>query len=114
MPSGCSHVGFVFVMDGKGASSPRATIVQLESVMETVNLSIQGMHCGGCATKVSTALNSIPGANVEDVAVGSARVSFDPKKTSAAALIGAVNGLGFKATKGAASGSPPRASSCCS
>ena len=65
--------------------------------METVNLSIQGMHCGGCASKVSTALQSVPGANVENVAVGSARISFDPKKTSAAALIGVVDKLGFKA-----------------
>jgi copper chaperone CopZ len=65
--------------------------------METVNLSIQGMHCGGCASKVSTALKSVPGANVENVAVGSARISFDPKKTSAAALIGVVDKLGFKA-----------------
>jgi copper chaperone CopZ len=66
--------------------------------METVNISIQGMHCGGCAAKVSTALKSVPGANVENVAVGSARVSFDPRISSAAALIGAVNNLGFKAT----------------
>ena len=66
--------------------------------METVNLSIQGMHCGGCAARVSTAQKSIPGTTVEEVAVGSARVSFDPQKTSAADLIGAVNKLGFKAT----------------
>jgi copper chaperone CopZ len=65
--------------------------------METINLSIQGMHCGGCAAKVSNALKSLSGASVEEVTVGSARVSFDPQKTSAAALIGAVNNLGFKA-----------------
>ena len=66
--------------------------------METVNLAIQDMQCGGCAEKVSTALKSLAGTKVEEVAVGSARVSFDPKQTSAAALIGAVNHLGFKAT----------------
>ena len=65
--------------------------------METVNLSIQGMHCGGCAAKVSTALKALPGTKVEEVAVGSARISFDPHITSASALIGAVNNLGFKA-----------------
>jgi copper chaperone len=72
--------------------------IQLESVMETVNLTIQAMHCGGCADKVSTALKSLAGTKVEEVAVGSARVSFDPKKTSAAALVGVVNNLGFNAT----------------
>lgn len=67
--------------------------------METVTLSIKGMHCGGCAAKVSTALKSVPGAKVEEVAVGSARVSFDPQKTSADDMILAVDNLGFKAAK---------------
>lgn len=66
--------------------------------METVTLSIKGMHCGGCASKVSTALKSVPGTRVEEVAVGSARVSIDPQKASAGALIAAVDNLGFKAT----------------
>ena len=65
--------------------------------METVNLSIKGMSCGGCAAKVTTALKSLPGTKVEEVIVGSARVSFDPQKTSSNALIAAVDNLGFKA-----------------
>ena len=76
----------------------RITIL-LESLMETVNLSIKGMHCGGCAAKVSTALKALPGTRVEEVTVGSARVSFDPQKTSADAMILAVDTLGFKAAK---------------
>ena len=64
--------------------------------MENLSLSIQGMHCGGCVARVSTALKSVPGTKVEEVVVGSARVSFDPQKTSATELIGAVNDLGFK------------------
>ena len=66
--------------------------------MESLSLSIQGMHCGGCAAKVSAALKSVPGTTVEAVAVGSARVLFDPKKTTRSALIAAVNNLGFRAT----------------
>ena len=65
--------------------------------METLNLAIQGMHCGGCAAKVSTALKSLPSTKVEAVEVGSARVTFDPQQTTAAALIKTVNNLGFKA-----------------
>ncbi len=57
------------------------------------------MHCGGCAAKVSSALKAVPGTTVEQVAVGSARVSFDPKKTSDSALIAVVNHLGFTASK---------------
>jgi copper chaperone len=66
--------------------------------METINLAIQGMSCGGCAAKVSNALKSLPGTKVEAVAVGSARILFDPKLTSTAAMVDAVNHLGFQAT----------------
>ena len=65
--------------------------------MKSIDVSIQGMHCGGCAAKVSTALKSIPGATVENVAMGSARVSIDPKMTSSDVLIAAIDKLGFKA-----------------
>lgn len=67
--------------------------------MESLRLSIQGMSCGGCVGKVTTALKSVPGTTVETVTVGSARVTFDPKRTTDSALIAAVNNLGFKATK---------------
>ncbi len=67
--------------------------------METLKLSIHGMSCGGCASKVSAALRSIPGTTVEEVVVGSARVLFDPKRTTESVIIAAVNNLGFKAAK---------------
>ena len=67
--------------------------------METLSLSIQGMSCGGCVGKVSAALKSIPGTTVEEVAVGSARVLFDPNKTTDRVLIAAGNKLGFQAAK---------------
>jgi copper chaperone CopZ len=96
------HDAFPYDFNEGGRTSVRdrnePITIQLEFVMETVNLSIQGMHCGGCAAKVSTALKSVPGTNVEEVTVGSARVSFDPQKTSTAGLISAVNKVGFKAT----------------
>jgi copper chaperone len=66
--------------------------------METLSLSIQGMSCGGCVSKVTAALKSVPSTTVEAVTVGSARVLFDPKKTTNSAVIAAVNKLGFKAT----------------
>jgi len=68
--------------------------------METVNLSIQDMHCGGCVARVTAALKGVAGVKGEEVAVGSARVLIDPKKTSAAALVGVVEGIGFKAAAG--------------
>ena len=67
--------------------------------METLSLLIQGMSCGGCIGKVTAALKSVPGTSVEAVTVGSARVLYDPKKTTDSALIAAVNSLGFQAAK---------------
>jgi copper chaperone CopZ len=67
--------------------------------MQKLNLSIEGMHCGGCAAKVSAALKQVPGTTVESVVVGSAKVLFDPHKTTDGDLIAAVNHLGFKAAK---------------
>jgi copper chaperone len=67
--------------------------------METLSLSIRGMSCGGCVGKVTAALKSVAGSTVEEVAVGSARVQFDPKQTTETALIAAVNKVGFQAAR---------------
>ncbi|MGA2232145.1 MAG: heavy-metal-associated domain-containing protein, partial [Tepidisphaeraceae bacterium] len=68
-----------------------------EFSMETIHLSIQDMHCGACVARVTAALKGVAGVKVEEVAVGSARVSIDPKKTPSAALVGVLEGIGFKA-----------------
>ncbi len=67
--------------------------------MPRVKLLIEGMHCGGCVSRVSTALQGIPGLVLEQVEVGAARVSFDAAQTSTAALTETIGGLGFKVTK---------------
>ncbi len=36
---------------------------------------IDGMHCGSCIRRVSQALASVEGVNVEEVRLGAARVS---------------------------------------
>ncbi len=48
--------------------------------MKSVNLKIQGMHCGGCVTRVTNLLKRVEGVEVQDVQIGSARltVSSDP------------------------------------
>lgn len=65
--------------------------------MQTVNLKIDGMSCGGCIRGVSTALAAVPGVTVEHVAVGSASVSFEPDTASVEQLISAVARAGFRA-----------------
>ncbi|HTZ88692.1 MAG TPA: heavy metal-associated domain-containing protein [Alloacidobacterium sp.] len=53
--------------------------------MSEIKLNIDGMHCGGCVRRVSQALERIPGAEVIDVQIGSARVkASDPEQVVAA------------------------------
>ena len=65
--------------------------------MQTVNLSIEGMSCGGSVRHMTQALGAVPGARVEEAKVGSATVAIDPQRTSAQALLEAVNAAGYTA-----------------
>jgi copper chaperone CopZ len=62
---------------------------------ETLTLSIEGMHCGGCVRRVTTALQGVKGVDVGSVEVGSAQMTFDPAQASAEEIAIAVNHLGF-------------------
>ena len=44
---------------------------------KTLNLAIEGMHCGACVRRVTTALQGVEGVTVNAVEVGSAKVSFN-------------------------------------
>ena len=43
-----------------------------------MNVTIDGMHCDACVRRVRKALDSVAGAVVEDVKVGTAKVAVDP------------------------------------
>ena len=64
---------------------------------QTLKLSIEGMHCGGCVTRVTTALSRLDGVQVKQVEVGSADVGYDESKVAPQAIVEAVNKLGFVA-----------------
>ena len=64
---------------------------------DTLNLSIEGMHCGACVRRVTTALQAVPGVQVGSVEVGSAKLAFDPEEATAQEIAAAVNGIGFPA-----------------
>ncbi len=61
------------------------------------NLAVDGMHCGACVRRVKQALEKVDGVTLEDVAVGSARGTFDPVATDAGALCDAVKAAGYEA-----------------
>jgi copper chaperone len=65
--------------------------------METITMNVKGMTCGGCVASVTRVLKAVPG--VSEVAVsltpGTAKVTFDPAKTAAPALRGAIEDAGY-------------------
>jgi copper chaperone len=77
---------------------------EMPSMENIIQLSIEGMHCGACERRVTTALAGVDGARVESVAVGSAQIKFDSAKTSTEAITAAVNRIGFTARVQSTSG----------
>jgi copper chaperone len=66
-------------------------------MQDTLNLSIEGMHCGACVRRVTNALQTVPGVQINSVEVGSAKLSFNPEATTPEEISAAVNGIGFTA-----------------
>jgi copper chaperone len=56
--------------------------------METTVLKVGGMTCGGCVRSVTNVLKALPGVADADVSLekSQAKVTFDPTRTSPAAL----------------------------
>ncbi len=65
--------------------------------METISLNVQGMTCGGCVASVTRVLKAAPGVTEVTVTLkpGVANVTFDPARTGAAALRGAIEDAGY-------------------
>lgn len=65
--------------------------------METVNLRIGGMTCGGCVASVSRVLRAVPGVSSAEVTLtpGTATVIFDAALTNVPALRVAIEEAGF-------------------
>ncbi len=64
---------------------------------ETLNVSIEGMHCGACVRRVTSALEGVAGVNVGSVEVGSAQMTFNPAVTSADEIAAVIQRIGFHA-----------------
>lgn len=67
--------------------------------MQQLKLQIDGMGCGSCVWKVSSALSAVPGVRVEKVRVGSAAIHFDPARVTEQRVVSAIADAGFTARK---------------
>jgi copper chaperone len=66
--------------------------------MATAEIKIEGMSCEGCVKSVSRTLAGVPGVNDVNVSLAqaSAKVTYDPQRTSVADLKKAVERAGYE------------------
>jgi len=67
------------------------------NMQETLTLSIEGMHCGACVRRATTALQRVAGVRLDLVDVGSAKLSFNSEQATAGEIVGALDRIGFVA-----------------
>lgn len=65
--------------------------------IETVNIRVDGMSCGGCAVAVRIALSRLPGVQKADVKLDTqvAEVTFDSEKVTVEQITEAIKKVGF-------------------
>ena len=68
--------------------------------MNSLTLTVEGMHCDGCAETIRAVVEREPGVKAAAVSFtgGEARILYDPAATSADWLVAAVGRLGFRVT----------------
>lgn len=73
--------------------------------MDRLTMTIDGMSCGHCVSRVKQTLAALPGVQVNDVTIGSASLSYDAQVTSPAQIAAAVSAAGYPA-RSASAGAP--------
>ncbi|HEY2376957.1 MAG TPA: cation transporter [Gemmatimonadaceae bacterium] len=65
--------------------------------MEPLKLTIEGMSCEHCVRAVKGRLTKTPGVTVEEVAIGSATLRYDPSRTNVDEIEEAIADEGYTA-----------------
>ena len=68
--------------------------------MERLNLTIEGMTCEHCVRAVKNRLTATPGVAVDEVTIGSARLRYDPTRTTVDEIENAIADEGYTAFVG--------------
>ena len=61
----------------------------------TETIQIHGMSCGHCVKSVREVLEETEGVEVQNVEIGSARISYDTEKTSREQIEGIIEDAGY-------------------
>jgi copper chaperone CopZ len=65
-------------------------------MMKSLTVNISGMHCDACVSRVKQSLETVPGVDVEDVQVGTAKMKYDEAIANPAAIQAAIRKIGFE------------------
>lgn len=94
-----SSAAFACPMHAQASAWDAEAAKVAEAEGEHVTLSVEGLTCGDCSSKVTAALTAIDGVNAAavDHVSGQAVIAFDGAKVQSDALIAAVVAAGYKA-----------------
>lgn len=78
---------------------PAADAAPTTNAMQTVRIPVEGMSCVACAARVKKTLKAIAGVDEVEVHLGerNARVRFDSRRLTSAAIVAAITELGYSA-----------------
>jgi len=85
------------ISGGSASNQPEYHQTKQENKMAEFTLHIEGMHCGSCVRRVTQALSSTEGIEVEEVRIGAARVKSPGENASIDAAIAALAKAGYSA-----------------
>ncbi len=83
--------------------------------MQTEHLTVNGMSCGGCVSRVTDALKAVPGVGGVEVALstGKVDVSYDERLAQPGQMTSAVEKAGYSVGATQADGATKSKSCCC-
>lgn len=96
----CSLIAAGATFAPSAASACRCPTQNTEAnATKRARISIEGMTCGSCASRVTKALKALDGVVDVDVTVepGEAKVGYDDAKITPDEMVEVINGLGYKA-----------------
>ncbi len=78
------------------ASIMVAVALRHHAMSRILKLSIEGMHCGGCVTRLSNTLRRLEGVELRQAEVGAAEIAFDEQRISKEDIAAAIERIGFQ------------------
>lgn len=71
---------------------------RVSGMSKLLKLNIEGMHCGGCVTRLSNTLRKLEGVDLRHAEVGAAELSYDDQRISSKEIAAAIERIGFQVT----------------